>query len=92
MDTPYFTNYQLLSEHGKIFVTDLNLLDQTNRAMANQYIAQFVDEYLNPSQTLTDSDRFYIHLYVLNYATSKSTFSKVLYVIQGISSNRKGPT
>lgn len=71
MASPYLTNYQLLSEHDKAFVMQLNLLDQTNRAMANQYISQFVDEYLNPDQTLTDSDRFYIHLYVLNYATSE---------------------
>ena len=48
-----------------------NLLDQTNRALANQEINRFVNEYLTPNELLTDSDKFYIHLYILNYNQCK---------------------
>ena len=77
----YFSNFQYLSENGRSFVSACNLLDQTNRALANQEINRFVNEYLTPNELLTDSDKFYIHLYILNYNQCKSQVIKKKYAI-----------
>jgi len=63
----FFGNFDQLSDSAQSFVLEHGLLNQINRANAHLHSGEFVQRYLDNNHRLTDSDRFYIHLYILNY-------------------------